>query len=164
METKYSNSVLKVTSTTGQQIFIPCEGCCANWWNKNCLVNSLFHSPSTCWNVGRPIRLHCVSDTIHGNNGDQESWVIEAVCKTLGYTGLKPDHKKAVRSFVNSWEVFKSLKTGSERLNASKIAKEKLLSPTEVFLSRIFCLWWLKHPKETIFETNVSGWCYCLPQ
>ena len=38
---------------------------------ENCLVNSLFHSHSTCWNVGKPIRLHCISDIIRGNNGDQ---------------------------------------------------------------------------------------------
>ena len=39
---------------------------------KNGLVNGLFHSHSTRRNVSGPIRLHCVSDFIHGNNCDQE--------------------------------------------------------------------------------------------
>ena len=49
-------------------------------------------------NVGGPIRLLCESDVIHGNNGDQESWAIKAVCRRLGYAGLKPASEKAVRS------------------------------------------------------------------
>jgi len=47
------------------------------------LVNSLFHSHSLHWNVGGPIRLLCKSDVLHGNNGDQESWAIKAVCRRL---------------------------------------------------------------------------------
>jgi len=88
------------------------------WWQglvsfpdgKNGLVNSLFHSHSIYRNNGRPIMLRCVSDVIHGNNGNQESWAIKAVCRRLGYAVLKPDHKKAVRSFMNAlknyvWEL-----------------------------------------------------------
>ena len=46
----------------------------------------LFHSHSARQNVGGPIRLHCVSDIIilYRNNGSQESWAIEAVCRRLG--------------------------------------------------------------------------------
>jgi len=55
----------------------------------------------------------CVSDIIHGNNGDQESWAIKAVCRKLGYVELKLDHKKAVRSAMNSQDVLESLTTGS---------------------------------------------------
>jgi len=58
------------------------------------LVNGLFRSRSLCQNIGGPVRLLCESDIIHGANGNQESWAIEAVCRRLGYTGLKPDHKK----------------------------------------------------------------------
>ena len=50
---------------------------------ENVLVNGLFYSCFTCQFVGRPIRLRCVSEVIHRNNGDQESWVIEAVCRRL---------------------------------------------------------------------------------
>ena len=67
------------------------------------LVNGLFNSCSTCWNVGRPIRL-CLHK--HRNNGNQENQVIEAVCRRPSYAGLKPDHEKAVRSFVNGRDVF----------------------------------------------------------
>jgi len=66
---------------------------------KNGLVNSLFHSNSTCQNVGGPIRLHCVSDVIHGNNRDQEklsdhdSMQGTRLCRELGYAGVNPDHE-----------------------------------------------------------------------
>jgi len=60
------------------------------------LVNGLFHSRSLRRNVGGPIRLGCESDVIHGNNGNKESGTIEAVCRTLGYAGLKSDHEKAI--------------------------------------------------------------------
>ena len=82
-------------------------------------MNSLFHSHSAHRNVGRPIRLRCISDIIHGNNGDQESRVIEAVYRRLGYAGLKPGHETAVRSFVNGQDVSESLTTDSGSLNAS---------------------------------------------
>ena len=42
-------------------------------YRENGLVNGLSHSCSICQNVGGPIRLHCISDVIHRNNGDQES-------------------------------------------------------------------------------------------
>jgi len=68
--------------------------------------------------------------------------VIEAVCRRLGYTGLKPDHEKLVRSFVNSWDVLESLTTPTvESLNASEIAPESLccwkifIFPESTFLS-----------------------------
>ena len=48
------------------------------------LVNSLFLSRSLRRNVGSPIRLLCEIDVLPRNNGDQESWVIEAVCRRLG--------------------------------------------------------------------------------
>jgi len=50
---------------------------------KSGLVNDLFHSCSTHRNVGGPIRLCCISDVVYGNNGTQESWVMEAVCRRL---------------------------------------------------------------------------------
>jgi len=80
------------------------------YFSMDSLVNSLFCFCSTCWNAGKPIRLCCITDVIHGNNCDQ---VIKAVCRRLGYTGLKPDHKKAVKSFVNGPDVFNSLTTSS---------------------------------------------------
>ena len=58
-------------------------------------MNGLFHSCSIHQNVDQPIRLRYVSDVIHG---DQV---------------LKPDHKKAVGSFMNGRDVFESLKTNS---------------------------------------------------
>ena len=82
---------------------------------KNGPVNGLFHSCSTNWNAG-----HCMCDVMHGNNGNQESWVIEVVCRRL-----KPDHEKVDRSFVNGWDVFESLATNSENLNASKTIGNK---------------------------------------
>lgn len=42
-------------------------------WRETGLVNGLFHSGSTHWNVGGPISLHCISDIIHGNNGDENA-------------------------------------------------------------------------------------------
>ena len=59
-------------------------------------------------NVGGPIRLLCENDVIHRNNGAQESWAIEAVCRRLGYAGLKPASEKAVRSFANSRDVLRA--------------------------------------------------------
>ena len=93
---------------------------------KNGLVNGLLCSRSLRWNVGSPIRLLCESDVIHGNNGDQESWAIEAVCRSLGYAGLKPDHKTAVRSFGNGQDVLRACQPWMDSLNASKIAPESL--------------------------------------
>jgi len=52
-------------------------------------------------------------DSERGHHSDQESWAIEAVCRRLGYTGLKLDHEKGVRSFMKVWDVFESLTTGS---------------------------------------------------
>ena len=71
------------------------------------LVNGLFRSCSLRQNVGGPIRLLCESDVIHGNNGDQEGWAIEAICRRLGYAGLKPAGEKAVRCFANSLDTWK---------------------------------------------------------
>jgi len=51
--------------------------------------------------------LRCVTDVIHKNNGNQES----RASRILGYAGLKLDHEKAVRSFVNGLDVFESLTT-----------------------------------------------------
>jgi len=64
-------------------------------------IKSLFHSwfNGTHGDVGGPIRLRCISDIIHGNNGNQERWVIEATRRRLGYAGLKPNHKKAVKEY-----------------------------------------------------------------
>jgi len=69
----------------------------------NSLVNGLLHSHSTCWNVGRQMKLHCISDIILGNNGDQESLVMR-----LGYAGLKAASEKVVRSFANSRDVLRA--------------------------------------------------------
>ena len=85
------------------------------------LVKVLFSFDSS---LGSPIRLHCKSVVLHGNNGNQESKAIKGKCRTLGYTGLKPDCKNAVVIFVNDQEVFVSLPTGSRSLetwDASKI-------------------------------------------
>ena len=73
-----------------------------------------------------PIRLLCEGDLIHGNNGDQERWAIDAECRRLGYAGLKPDHEKAVRSFGNSRNVLRACQPWMDSLNASKIAPESL--------------------------------------
>jgi len=70
--------------------------------------------------------LRCTSEVIHGNNGDQESWAIEAVCRTLGYAVLKTDHKKAARGIVNGQDEFGAWQPTVESLNASKIASESL--------------------------------------
>jgi len=85
------------------------------------LVKVLFSFDSS---LGSPIRLHCKSVVLHGNIGNQESKAIEGKCRALGYTGLKPDCKKAIVIFVNDQEVFVSLPTGSRSLetwDASKI-------------------------------------------
>jgi len=54
-----------------------------------------------CWQANQV----ALCDVIHGQNGHQESWAIEAICRRLGYAGLKQDHKKVVRSFMNSHDV-----------------------------------------------------------
>ena len=89
-------------------------------------MNDLFYSHSLCRNVGGPIRLVCESDVIHRNNGDWESRAIEAVCRRLGYTGLKPDHENAVRSLGNGRDVLRACQPWTDSLNASKIAPESL--------------------------------------
>ena len=89
---------------------------------KICLVKGLFRSRFLHQNVGGPIRLLCESDVLHRNNGDQESWAIKAVCRRLHYTGLKPDHEKAIRSFRNGREVLRTCQPWMDRLNANKIA------------------------------------------
>ena len=88
------------------------------------------------------------------NNGEQESWAIEAVCRRLGYAGLKPDHEKAVRSFGNSRDVLRACQPWMHSLNASKIAPVSL-SLKEVFLSRIVIPWWSESPGKIIFATVV---------
>jgi len=76
------------------------------------ICERLYHSRSTRWNVGGPIRLCCISDEIHvGIPVMATMKVIEAICRRLGYTGLKPDHEKAVRSFMNGQDLFESLTT-----------------------------------------------------
>lgn len=75
-------------------------------------MNGLFHSGSTRWNVGEPIRLHCISNIIDGSNGDENA---EQLSRRLGYTGLKVDHQKGVRSFVNDRDVLESLTTDSRK-------------------------------------------------
>ena len=114
------------------------------------LVNGLFHSRSLRQNVGGPIRLLCESDVIHGNNGNQESWAIEAVYRRSGYAGLKPSREKAVRSFVNGWDVLRASQPWMESLNAS-------LSLQEVFLSRTVIPCWLEPPGKTIFAMKCLG-------
>ena len=66
----------------------------------NSLLNGLFHSRSAHLKVGGPIRLCCISDKIHVGImvTKKAEW---SVCSRLGYTGLKPDHEKAVSSFMN---------------------------------------------------------------
>ena len=113
---------------------------------KTGLVNCLFHSHSLRWNVGSPIRLLCEDDVLHGNNGDQKSWAIEAVCKRPGYAGLKPDHKKAVRSFRMCWELVKNCEWTV--LNASKMIQS--LSLKEVFLSRVVVSWQSEPPLRAV--------------
>ena len=89
---------------------------------------------------------------LHGNNGDQESWAIEAVRRRLGYTGLKPDHKKAIRSFRNGRDVLRACQMWMDRLNASKIAPESIAE--KGFLSRIVISWRSEPPGKTIFATK----------
>jgi len=111
--------------------------------------------------VGRPIMLRCTSEVIHGNNGDQESWAIEAVCRTLGYAVLKTDDKKAARGIVNGQDEFGAWQPTVESLNASKIASEslcwwkKILFPGSSFLGNQN-LWGR--------QRNVSGRHYHVPQ
>ena len=88
---------------------------------KNSLLNYLIHFYYTCQNVGGPIRQHCISDTYvcsflvplipmcYITYGTKKSC---AVCRRLGLAGLKPEHEKAVRSFMNSQDVFESLTSG----------------------------------------------------
>ena len=44
-----------------------------------------------------------------------------AMCRRLGYAGLKPDHEKAVRSVGNSWDVLRTCQPWMDCWNASKI-------------------------------------------
>ena len=115
---------------------------------ENGLVNGLFHSRSTLQYVGRPIRLCCVSEVIHGNNGDQESWVIKAVLRRLGYTVLKPEHEKTDRNLMNSQDVFENLQSTVETVNASKIAP---VTPSlkGFFSFQIFFPWQSEPPRKT---------------
>ena len=109
-------------------------------------VNSLFHSRSTHRNVGRPIKLHCVSDIIHGNNGDQESWAIETVCRILGYAVPKSKGCQEFRELLEyvweldnrHWKVWMSVRL----FPSLSVAKGG-------FLSRIFFPWWLEPPRRT---------------
>jgi len=66
-------------------------------WSSEQPIQFLFHTLEF-W---RPISLSCISDVIYENKGDQGRQVVEVVCRRLGYSGLKPVHEKAVRSFVN---------------------------------------------------------------
>ena len=96
-----------------------------------------------CW---RTLRLRCVSDVIHWNNVDQESWVTEAVCRRLGYTGLNADHEKAVRNFMNGWRAWQPT---VESLNGSEIAPESL-NMNEFSFQDL----WVEPPRKTIFATK----------
>ena len=60
-----------------------------------------------------------------------------AVCRRLGPAGLKPEHEKVVRSFMNSQDMFESLTTGSGKFECQK---DFFLLLTEFFLSRILFL------------------------
>jgi len=72
------------------------------------------------------------------NNAVKESCEIKAVHRRLGYTGVKPDHEKAVRSFKKGWDVLVSFSTGSGKFECcSRIS----LTLTEVFLSRDLVCW-----------------------
>ena len=124
-------------------------------------VNSLFRSRSLRQNVGGPIRLLCKSDVIHGNNGDQESWAIEAVCRRLGYAGLLPDHEKDVRSFGNGRDVLRACQLWMDSLNASKIAPESLCCWKRGFFPGSSLL---GDRNLRSLQRNVSGRRYRVPQ
>ena len=67
-------TLLHVTYWSGQLCILLCGMSIPRpFFAKNSLVNSLFHSRSTCQNIGEQIKLCCVSDVKHGINGDQES-------------------------------------------------------------------------------------------
>ena len=74
---------------------------------------------------------------IHGNNGNQESWAIEAVCRRLGYAGLKPDHEKAVRSFGNGRDVLGACQPWMQRSQLSRILRESHAFHLQLKLSHI---------------------------
>jgi len=120
------------------------------------LVNSLFLSRSLCRNIGGPIRLLCETDVIHRNNGDHKSWAIEAVCRRLGYTGLKPDHEKAVRSFRNGQDVLRACQPWMDSLNASKIAPKSLCRWKRCFFPGLSFLGNQKPPGKTDLCNEMS--------
>lgn len=72
------------------------------------------------------------------NIDEKESREIKAVHRRLGYTGVKPDHEKAVRSFKKGWDVLVSFSTGSGKFECPSRFS---LTLTEVFLSRDFVCW-----------------------
>jgi len=58
-------------------------------------------------------------------------------------TRTEPNHKKAVRSFVNGWDVFEKLTTscGNYTLESLNASKRVALSLIEVFPLRMFFPW-----------------------
>ena len=98
------------------------------------------------------------------NNGDQESWAIVAVCRRLGYAGLKPDHKKAVRSFGNGRDVLRACQSWMDSLNASKIAPESLCQRKRCFFpGSSFLSDQILQGRQSL-QWNVSGQHYHVPQ
>ena len=114
-------------------------------------------------NVSGPIRLLCERDVIHGNNGDQESWAIEAVCRRLGCAGLKPASEKAVRSFANGRDVLRGCQPWMESLNASKIAPESVAERGVSFQDRRFLVIGTSR-EDNLLQRCVSGRRYRVPQ
>ena len=134
-----------------------------NWSGERPII---FRSRSLRRNVGGPVRLLCESDVIHGANGNQETWAIEAVCRRLGYTGLKPDHKKAVMSFGNGRDVLRACQLWMDSLNASKIAPESLCRWKRCFFpgSSFLGLDDRNLQGRQSLQRNVSGQRYRVPQ
>ena len=117
--------------------------------------------PPECW---RSNQVALRKWRIHGNNGDQESWAIEAVYRRLGYAGLKPDHKKAVRSFRNGRDVLRACQPWMDRLNASKIGPESLCRWKRCFFPESLFLGDQNLQGRPSLQRNVSGWRYLVPQ
>ena len=92
-----------------------------------------------------------------GNNGNQESLAIKAVIRRLGYAGQKLDHQKAVRSFVNSRDVFESLKPAMESLNGNEFAPESPWCWQRFFFPGSFLC------DQNLWERQIK-WHYCVPQ
>lgn len=94
----------------------------------------------------------------------KESCAIKTVCRRLGYAGVETGHEKAVRSFLNSRDVYtcELCQLAVENLNANTIAPGPLCLLTEV--SRIVFPLWLEPPRKTTLQQIVFWQHYCVAQ